>query len=1108
MSLEPENAERDPLEQIAESFLARWRAGERPAVSDYAKEYPDLAADIRDVFPALVMMEEGRACVEKDPAAEPASPPTQLPQQLGEYRLLREVGRGGMGVVYEALQESLGRHVALKVLPLNPLVRTEQLERFRREARAAARLHHTNIVPVFGVGEDQGIHYYAMQFIQGQGLDAVLDEVRRLRSKDGITIGSEPVTFVAQGMLSGRFHCTGHATEIAGQADLPSSLPELTAQPSTKHAAASPGSSGFSSSVNIQGPYYASVARIGLQVAEALEYAHGQGVVHRDIKPSNLLLDTEGRVWITDFGLAKAEDVDAMTQSGAIVGTMRYMAPECFQGQADARSDVYALGATLYELLTLRPAFDQPYRGTLADEILHREPLPLRKVDPRIPRDLETSVMKALAKEPERRYATAKEMAEDLRRFLADRPIRARRTPWRERAWRWCRRNPAVAGLLGLASALILVITGGTGLIARDRAAREESIQRERLAREQALDQAVARTLAETGPLMEQEKWAEGLATVDRADKLLAAAGRLERPARLLALRKDLSMADRLEDIYRAPQRNLEVIVLASSHKRTEPMEQPGQASGAEEFYWGHEQDRGFARAFQEFGIDIDGLEPAEAAARIGSTNIHEALVRALDQWAPLRRRARGTKDRGWQKLVVIARRADPDKWRNRFRDASLLRDRQALERLADAGALRDVPPATLWLLGIELMELGAKDKAMAVLRQAQHQYPDDYRINEHLAFYSRTQFRPPRHDDALRFYMIAAALRPRMPRGHRAIADVLRDKGDFADAIAEYSRVIELTADDANAWHYRAFCYYQLRKYDQVLADLNKAIELETKNKMAWYNRGYTYNDLHQHDKAIADFSKAIELDPKFPAAWRLRGQIHRELRQYDKAIADFTKDIEFNAKPVSSLVSRGHCYNQFHEHNKALADLNNAIELNPKYVVAWNNRGYTHNKLHEQDKAIGDLNKAIELNPKYGVAWGNRGAAYGYLHQYDKAFADLNKAIELDPKWAKSWCYRGAIYGQLHQHDKALADLNKSIELDPKFAVAWRVRGQTYVDLRRYDKALADLNKAIELDSRDAEALRDRGNVYAVLGQRDNAAADRAQALLIERSLNHEQH
>jgi WD40 repeat protein len=204
--------------------------------------------------------------------------------------------------------------------------------------------------------------------------------------------------------------------------------------------------------------YCRGVAQVGVQVAEALAYAHKQRILHRDIKPSNLLLDTRGTVWITDFGLAKAEGSDDLTSTGDIVGTLRFMAPERFQGEADPRSDVYSTGITLYEMLTLRPAFADSNRAGLIERVTHQDPPQPRKLNPHIPRDLETIVLKAIAKDPADRYPSAEALAEDLRRFLADRPIRARRASLVERTWRWCRRNPAVASLLAAVGVLLATV--------------------------------------------------------------------------------------------------------------------------------------------------------------------------------------------------------------------------------------------------------------------------------------------------------------------------------------------------------------------------------------------------------------------------------------------------------------------------------------------------------------------------------------------------------------------------------------------------------------------------------------------------------------------------
>jgi WD40 repeat protein len=217
-----------------------------------------------------------------------------------------------------------------------------------------------------------------------------------------------------------------------------------------------PGGSQLSSASESNAGYWRSVARIGVQVAEALDYANTQGILHRDIKPSNLLLDMRGIVWVTDFGLAKGGDADNLTHTGDIVGTIRYMAPERFSGHSDARADVYALGLTLYELLTLKPAYTERDRAKLMQQVLHEDPLSLRRVNSSIPRDLETIIHKAMAREPESRYQTPHALAEDLERYVEDRPIRARRTSTRESFWRWCRRNPVIAGLTGLVALLLL----------------------------------------------------------------------------------------------------------------------------------------------------------------------------------------------------------------------------------------------------------------------------------------------------------------------------------------------------------------------------------------------------------------------------------------------------------------------------------------------------------------------------------------------------------------------------------------------------------------------------------------------------------------------------
>jgi len=481
--------ERNPIDVLADEFLDRYRRGERPPLSEYTDRHPELADEIRELFPLLQEMESARSDGESHGAADDTThDATPLPRlrELGEYRILREVGRGGMGIVYEAEQISLSRRVALKVLPQQLLLNENHQRRFEREARSAGKLHHTNIVPVFGVGQADGYHFYVMQFIPGLGLDEVIDEVRRMNApgSDGSSApaaGSLRVVQrrdvsaadVAQSLVTGQFERT-RITNESGDATLISALQEEAARnkvdrSSTSHSASdsfavSSSSSmlGTSSSVSSgrgQHTYWVSVAHIGRQVAEALDYAHKQGVLHRDIKPSNLLLDLRGTVWVTDFGLAKANDQKDLTHTGDILGTIRYIPPESFEGTADVRGDVYSLGLTLYELLALRPAFDEQERHKLIKQVTTSIPERLEKLNPQIPRDLVTIVHKAIDRDPEHRYQTPREMAEDLERFGHDEPIRARRsTPW-DRVRKWARRNPALAAASAAVVFLLMTVT-------------------------------------------------------------------------------------------------------------------------------------------------------------------------------------------------------------------------------------------------------------------------------------------------------------------------------------------------------------------------------------------------------------------------------------------------------------------------------------------------------------------------------------------------------------------------------------------------------------------------------------------------------------------------
>jgi WD40 repeat protein/serine/threonine protein kinase len=450
----PSSAKAAELAELVEQINARLQAGEPLDPEEILRAHPEHAKELKGLLPAIAQL----ADLSRSASRTAAPTGGVSPERLAGYRILREIGRGGMGVVYEAEHESLGRRVALKILHLHAGQDPRLMARFRRESRAAAQLHHTNIVPVFEVGQQGELCYYAMQFIRGQALDEVFRELQRLRTGSAfgaITDGALSAGSLAHALRAGALEPAGSACDT--MAHEPTDTPVASAPPppaAPPPTAAWPDHSELSSVASDFRLYCRNVARLGLQAAEALAYAHGRGIVHRDIKPANLLLDTTGVLWVSDFGLVKTQD-PALTDTGDLVGTLRYMAPEHFRGECDARADVYALGLTLYELLVLRPAFDGQDRMHLVDQIGHQEPARPRVLDSRIPRDLETILMKAIEKEPRRRYPSAEALAGDLRRYLADEPIQARRIGPLERLGRWGRRNPLVASL----SAAVVLVT-------------------------------------------------------------------------------------------------------------------------------------------------------------------------------------------------------------------------------------------------------------------------------------------------------------------------------------------------------------------------------------------------------------------------------------------------------------------------------------------------------------------------------------------------------------------------------------------------------------------------------------------------------------------------
>ncbi len=501
--------------EAVEAYLELAERGEAPDPDSFSAGYGVIKDDVRAALEGLELVHGLLGLGSRGGDGEGARR-IESGRRIAGYRVVRELGRGGMGTVYEAVHVGLDRPVALKVLGAHAAPDSQARRRFLNEARTAAGLHHTHIVPVFDVGQVGGLCYYAMQRIEGSGLDRVLRTLRKSRPRgagqssllpasaqalgaaaNGAADSSSPrsplsklwdaVSSWRRGGNSSAMHAPDSPTPDSPALD---SAPDLTGEFGESTASWYAGSSRGTSralparargstlaerqpslldrarlddSPAFEPPrgssYYRWAAETGLQAAEALAHAHQQGVIHRDVKPSNLLIDAHGAVWVTDFGLARRLADPGMTHHDSMLGTPRYMSPEQTRsGSIDGRTDVYSLGATLYELVTLKPPFDGGTAAELFDQINQAEPASPRSIDPRIPLDLETIILKSLSKRASDRYESAQELADDLRRFLNLEPVKARRISLGGRLWRIARRHPGITGVSTTAAAAVLAI--------------------------------------------------------------------------------------------------------------------------------------------------------------------------------------------------------------------------------------------------------------------------------------------------------------------------------------------------------------------------------------------------------------------------------------------------------------------------------------------------------------------------------------------------------------------------------------------------------------------------------------------------------------------------
>jgi serine/threonine protein kinase/Flp pilus assembly protein TadD len=874
---------------------------------------------------------------------------------LGPYKLLEQIGEGGMGLVFMAEQtRPVRRKVALKIL--KPGMDTRQVvARFEAERQALALMDHPNIAKIHDAGTTAtGRPYFVMELVRGVPITEFCDQ-RRLTPRQRLEL------FVL--------------------------------------------------------------------VCQAVQHAHQKGIIHRDLKPSNVLVtlhDVVAVPKVIDFGIAKATgqrltEHTLFTHFAQMVGTPLYMSPEQagLSGlDVDTRSDVYALGVLLYELLTGTTPFEKErLRHSAYDEILRiiREeeaPKPStrvstlgraaptvaeqRQVDPKrlgrlLRGELDWIVLKALEKDRARRYATAQELADDLLRYLDDEPILARPPTPAYRARKWARRHRAVVWAASVTLVLGAVFGGGTWFWWAQKRATAEGEAR------------VA--LLEAASLGQEEKWPEALSAVGRARGALAGVGAGPGPWRQIEeLGKDLEMGRRLEE----------------ARLRMEEPDREGRFNL-------EASDAAYAAAFGEYGLDVQRLDPREAAERILGRSIQPQLVGALDDWALLRRQLKGE---GWRRLVAIARVANPDRWRDRLRDALEAQDPKALEELAAAAPAGEWPATTLVLLARLSQGTPVDERVVGLLRQARQRHPADFWINQELASLLR-RLRPPRTEEAIRYLTAAVALRPHNPGVHVKLGNLLRDQGDLEGAIAECQEAIRLRKDYAPAHHLLAKALNDKGLLDQAVAASREAIRLNKDDAEAHCDLGNALWRQRRLDDAVAAYREAILLEKDYALAHNNLGTALYDMRRLEESIAEFQKAIDLDKDLALAHRNLGVALRDKGRLDEAIAELRKATDLKGDDPEAYNKLGNALMDNRQPDAAIDAYREALRIKKDFYQVRYNLANALKQNGQLNEAVAQYRKVIRAADDFAEAHCNLGRALMQQGKFREAAAALRRGHEL-----------------------------------------------------------------------------
>ncbi len=782
-------------------------------------------------------------------------------------------------------------------------------------------------------------------------------------------------------------------------------------------------------------------ARLVATAARAVHHAHQRGILHRDLKPANILLDSNGEPHVTDFGLARRVEADAsLTQTGAIVGTLGYMALEQASGHKGAvttASDVYGLGAVLYAALTGRP----PLRGeTALDTLLllrEQEPEPPRKLNAKVDRDLETVCLKCLSKEPQRRYASAEALADDLERWLRGEPVAARSVGRLGRVWRWCRRHPARVGVLVVVLLFAGVAAGSIGWALGEQRARQRDAE-DRL--QEALEDAVP-GLRQGDPHDPALVAAVQRAVAQRDTGVVRARWR----ARVEQLLRDVEMLRRLE--------NARLQAAACSKEGFD-------VEGADFLY---------SQAFTWYGLDVASLRLQQAAEAIRTSAIRTHLVAALDDWTFVRN---GFKQRARGALTALADLADDDLWRKRLRRAASSRDRGSLEELAKAKDVVQQPLANLVLLSRAL--LGARSTAVAerLTRRAQANHPGDFWINFELAV-TLSRRRSKDWTQVVRFYQGTLTLRPRSAVVHNNLGYALDEQEKFAEAEAAYHRAIEL--HPAYAWAYinLGVCLAKQRKLAKAELALRKATEINPGHHAAYINLGAVLVDRGNLPEAEVVCSKAIKLAPDVAQAHHSMGRLLAARGNLEAARVAYLKATRLAPEDAAPHYSLGQVLQSQGKWPEAEVAFRKVIALKPGAGNAHNELGNVLQRRKKLVEAEAVYRQAIDRKVDDADTHYSLGIALEGQNKPAEAETAYRKAIELNLDHAEAHCNLGIALQRQGRFVEALAALKRGHELGSHRGGGWRYpSGQWVRNAERLAALDVRLAKVLGGEARPASA------------------------------------